>query len=216
MPFEVDTHATQFLRAGIKYSQMTPEQRQQLEEDEEAPEAIEFEQGKVDKIVYNKDTNRHILRNLVDMLDTGVDVPEAVNLAFAKPVCSYVKFRQMIGRGTRLIDQQLDFESRVASLRPGLTKLAAAQAEAGDLFNSLVQRAFKGQLAGGHVYVVNEKGVAFVFKAGRQFELVAKNDPGDGGVVSTPAGALAAKEVYHACTVCGTRPLRAEDLFSRS
>jgi hypothetical protein len=36
-------------------------------------------------------------------------------------------------------------------------------------------------LAAGHVYVVNEKGVAFVFKAGRHFELVAKSDLGDGG-----------------------------------
>lgn len=38
----------------------------------------------------------------VDMLDTGIDVPEIVNLVFAKPVRSYVKFWQMIGRGTRL------------------------------------------------------------------------------------------------------------------
>ena len=176
VPFEVDTHTTPFLRSGIKYSQMTSEQRRQLEEDEVLPQAIEFEQGEVDKIVYNKDTNRHILRNLmdygirvgsrigktivfarsirharlmeelfnemypqyggkfcqtivsddpraesliddfkgdgsnpdltvaisVDMLDTGVDVPECVNLVFAKPVYSYVKFWQMIGRGTRL------------------------------------------------------------------------------------------------------------------
>ncbi|MCA8998867.1 MAG: DEAD/DEAH box helicase family protein [Planctomycetaceae bacterium] len=178
VPFEVDTHTTEFLRAGIKYSQMTEEQRRQLEEDEEVPEAIEFEQLEVDKVVYNKDTNRHILRNLmdngirvadgsrigktivfarsmrharlleelfnemypqyggnfcqtivsddpraetliddfkglgnnpdltvaisVDMLDTGVDVPSVVNLVFAKPVYSYVKFWQMIGRGTRL------------------------------------------------------------------------------------------------------------------
>jgi type I restriction enzyme R subunit len=36
------------------------------------------------------------------MLDTGVDVPDCVNLVFAKPVYSYVKFWQMIGRGTRL------------------------------------------------------------------------------------------------------------------
>jgi type I restriction enzyme R subunit len=36
------------------------------------------------------------------MLDTGIDVPEVVNLVFAKPVKSYVKFWQMIGRGTRL------------------------------------------------------------------------------------------------------------------
>ncbi len=39
----------------------------------------------------------------VDMLDTGVDVLEAVNLVFAKPVYSYVKFWQMIGRGTRVL-----------------------------------------------------------------------------------------------------------------
>ncbi len=38
----------------------------------------------------------------VDMLDTGIDVPEVVNLVFAKPIKSYVKFWQMIGRGTRL------------------------------------------------------------------------------------------------------------------
>ena len=177
-PFEVDTHTTQFLRDGIKYSKMTAEQKRQLEEDEELPQAIEFEHGHVDKIVYNKDTNRHILRNLmdngirvgsrigktiifarsikharlmedlfnemypqyggkfcqtivsddpraesmiddfkgdgsnpdltiaisVDMLDTGVDIPEVVNLVFAKPIYSYVKFWQMIGRGTRLCE----------------------------------------------------------------------------------------------------------------
>lgn len=38
----------------------------------------------------------------VDMLDTGVDVPEAVNLVFFKKVMSKIKFNQMIGRGTRL------------------------------------------------------------------------------------------------------------------
>ena len=36
------------------------------------------------------------------MLDTGIDVPEVVNLVFAKQVKSWVKFWQMIGRGTRL------------------------------------------------------------------------------------------------------------------
>ncbi len=40
----------------------------------------------------------------VDMLDTGVDILEVVNLVFAKPVYSRVKFWQMIGRGTRLLD----------------------------------------------------------------------------------------------------------------
>ena len=178
VPFVVDTHTTPFLRDGIKYSEMSDEQRQQLEEDEEVPEAVEFEQAEVDKRIFNKDTNRLIIRNLmehgirtadgsrigktiifarnhnhavllqnifdemypqyggdfcrvidnydpraeeliddfkgtgtnpdltiaisVDMLDTGIDVPEIVNLVFAKPVYSLVKFWQMIGRGTRL------------------------------------------------------------------------------------------------------------------
>lgn len=178
VPFVVEAHTTPFLRNGIKYSQMSEEQKRQLEEDEAIPESIEFEQIEVDRHIYNKDTNRHILRNLmergirvaddsrlgktiifarnhdhavllqnlfdemypqyggsfcrvidshdpradelisdfkgdgsnpnltlaisVDMLDTGIDVPEIVNLVFAKPVYSYVKFWQMIGRGTRL------------------------------------------------------------------------------------------------------------------
>lgn len=38
----------------------------------------------------------------VDMLDTGVDIPEVVNLVFFKKVRSKSKFWQMIGRGTRL------------------------------------------------------------------------------------------------------------------
>lgn len=42
----------------------------------------------------------------VDMLDTGIDVRELVNLVFAKPVYSYTKFWQMIGRGTRLLEPE--------------------------------------------------------------------------------------------------------------
>lgn len=42
----------------------------------------------------------------VDMLDTGIDVRELVNLVFAKPVYSYTKFWQMIGRGTRLLEKE--------------------------------------------------------------------------------------------------------------
>ncbi|MBK6943897.1 MAG: DEAD/DEAH box helicase family protein [Flavobacteriales bacterium] len=38
----------------------------------------------------------------VDMLDTGIDIPEIVNLVFFKPVYSKSKFWQMVGRGTRL------------------------------------------------------------------------------------------------------------------
>jgi type I restriction enzyme, R subunit len=41
----------------------------------------------------------------VDMLDTGVDVPTVVNLGLMKPVFSRIKFWQMIGRGTRLVDE---------------------------------------------------------------------------------------------------------------
>src|SRR5690606_9486674 len=41
----------------------------------------------------------------VDMLDTGIDIRELVNLVFAKPVFSYTKFWQMIGRGTRTLEQ---------------------------------------------------------------------------------------------------------------
>ncbi|MCI9074604.1 MAG: DEAD/DEAH box helicase family protein [Dorea sp.] len=40
----------------------------------------------------------------VDMLETGIDVPEIVNLVFAKKVYSRIKFDQMIGRGTRLCE----------------------------------------------------------------------------------------------------------------
>ncbi|MBO6794719.1 MAG: DEAD/DEAH box helicase family protein [Balneolaceae bacterium] len=38
----------------------------------------------------------------VDMMDTGIDAPDCVNLVFFKPVRSKAKFNQMIGRGTRL------------------------------------------------------------------------------------------------------------------
>jgi type I restriction enzyme R subunit len=176
VPFRVVRVTTRFLREGIKYSQMTPEQRAELEADIDKAEEVEFEKNEIDKQVFNKDTNRVILRNLmdhglrdasgsrpgksiifarnhahaklmdqvfqelypqyggsfsrvidnydpnaealidhfkdpaneltiaisVDMLDTGIDIPQVVNLVFAKPVKSYVKFWQMIGRGTRL------------------------------------------------------------------------------------------------------------------
>ena len=178
VPFEVQTHTTPFLREGIRYSQMTREQRDKLEAEDPEPALVEYDREVVDRRVFNKDTNRLILRNLmeqgirdgtgsrvgksiifardhnhavllqalfdemypqyagsfcrvidhydpraeelidefkglvdrpkltiaisVDMLDTGIDVPGIVNLVFAKPVYSYVKFWQMIGRGTRL------------------------------------------------------------------------------------------------------------------
>src|SRR6266567_152639 len=48
-----------------------------------------------------KDSAPHIAVS-VDMLDTGIDIPEIVNLVFAKLVRSRTKFCQMLGRGTRL------------------------------------------------------------------------------------------------------------------
>lgn len=179
--FEVTSHSTKFLREGIRYFDMTEEQQRQLEEQVEDPYLVDYCREAVDRSIFNKDTDRKIIRNLmenglrddtgqrvgktllfardhnhalklqevfeelypqymkpkkefcavidnyidraeqliddfkgegtndnltiaisVDMLDTGIDVPEIVNLVFAKPVRSYVKFWQMIGRGTRL------------------------------------------------------------------------------------------------------------------
>ena len=50
---------------------------------------------------YQQDKSPHIAVS-VDMLDTGIDVPQVVNLVFFKIVRSKAKFWQMIGRGTRL------------------------------------------------------------------------------------------------------------------
>ena len=48
----------------------------------------------------------------VDMLDTGIDVPEVLNLVFFKKVLSKAKFWQMIGRGTRLCPGLVDGENK--------------------------------------------------------------------------------------------------------
>lgn len=50
----------------------------------------------------------------VGMLDTGIDIKEVTNLVFAKPIYSYTRFWQMIGRGTRLLDN--------LNLKPWCTK----------------------------------------------------------------------------------------------
>jgi len=183
VPFKVVAHTTQFLREGIKGNNLSDEQIAQLEDQGIDPNTLDFDSKLIDKAIYNKDTNRAILRNLmenglrladgqtlgksmifarnikhaellyglfnemypdfaqdsagnfcrvihskyeraeeliddfklndgsasqitiaisVDMLDTGIDVPEVLNLVFAKPVKSKVKFWQMVGRGTRL------------------------------------------------------------------------------------------------------------------
>jgi len=59
--------------------------------------------GLLDQFIHN---NMPRVAISVDMLDTGIDVRELVNLVFAKPVFSYTKFWQMIGRGTRLLEPE--------------------------------------------------------------------------------------------------------------
>ncbi len=49
-----------------------------------------------------KEKNEIMIAVSVDMLDTGIDVPEVVNLVFFKIIKSKTKFWQMIGRGTRI------------------------------------------------------------------------------------------------------------------
>ena len=60
----------------------------------------EYAQSLIDDFS-TKDKAPHIAIS-VDMLDTGIDVPEVVNLVFFKLVRSKTKFWQMVGRGTRL------------------------------------------------------------------------------------------------------------------
>lgn len=54
----------------------------------------------------------------VDMLDTGVDVPEVLNLVFFKRVMSPVKFWQMIGRGTRVCKDFAVFSPDASTFGP--------------------------------------------------------------------------------------------------
>ena len=60
----------------------------------------EYAQSLIDSFS-NKEKNPHLALS-VDMLDTGIDVPEVANLVFFKLVRSKTKFWQMVGRGTRL------------------------------------------------------------------------------------------------------------------
>ena len=60
----------------------------------------EYAQSLIDNFS-NKDKFPQIAIS-VDMLDTGIDVPEVVNLVFFKIVRSKTKFWQMVGRSTRL------------------------------------------------------------------------------------------------------------------
>jgi type I restriction enzyme R subunit len=98
-----------------------------------------------------KDKMPHIAIS-VDMLDTGIDVPEVVNLVFFKIVRSKTKFWQMIGRGTRLCkdlyapgqDKQFfkifDFCQNLEFFRDNFKTSSGATAE------SLESRLFKTRL----------------------------------------------------------------------
>lgn len=65
---------------------------------------ITYETKNVDDLIkkFKQKDNYPQIAISVDMLDTGVDIPEVVNLVFFKEVRSKVKFWQMMGRGTRL------------------------------------------------------------------------------------------------------------------
>ena len=93
----------------------------------------------------------------VDMLDTGIDVPEVLNLVFFKKVMSKAKFWQMIGRGTRLCPGLMDGEDKkkfyifdfcgnFEFFRMSKGKPAASQTTLqGALFKLKAQMAFKLQ-----------------------------------------------------------------------
>ena len=61
---------------------------------------VEYVQSLID--AFSAETKSPHIAISVDMLDTGIDIPEIVNLVFFKMVRSKTKFWQMVGRGTRL------------------------------------------------------------------------------------------------------------------
>ena len=65
---------------------------------------IDNQESRADQLIddFKAKDSDPVIAISVDMLDTGIDVPEVVNLVFAKAVKTPTKFWQMIGRGTRL------------------------------------------------------------------------------------------------------------------
>lgn len=61
---------------------------------------VEYAQDLIEDFCFPK--KMPVIAISVDMMDTGIDAPDCVNLVFFKPVRSKAKFNQMIGRGTRL------------------------------------------------------------------------------------------------------------------
>jgi len=186
-PYEVINRSTKIMTEGLKYDQLTAEERDQLEDTWTYEKAVneidpateyhrDIQNNEINRYIYNGDTIDKVLQALmdeglkvedgdkigktiifamdhrhaelivehfsklypelgpdycqlvdysvkfvsniidrfeernnfpqiavsVDMLDTGVDVPDVLNLVFFKQVRSKIKFDQMIGRGTRL------------------------------------------------------------------------------------------------------------------
>ncbi|MBF4301454.1 DEAD/DEAH box helicase family protein, partial [Vibrio anguillarum] len=66
VPFKVVAHTTQFLRDGIKASELSDEQIAELEEQGIDPNTLDFDSELIDKAIFNKDTNRAIIRNLME------------------------------------------------------------------------------------------------------------------------------------------------------
>ncbi len=66
--------------------------------------SVNYPQTLIDDFSSTKPVKTPHIAISVDMLDTGIDVPEVLNLVFFKAVRSKVKFLQMIGRGTRLCE----------------------------------------------------------------------------------------------------------------
>lgn len=75
---------------------------------------IDYETNYAQKLIdeFSDPTKMPQIMISVDMLDTGIDVPEVVNLVFFKKVMSKAKFWQMIGRGTRLCPGLIDGEDK--------------------------------------------------------------------------------------------------------
>jgi type I restriction enzyme R subunit len=65
---------------------------------------IDNQEPKAEQLIddFKNPENELTIAISVDMLDTGIDVPEVVSLVLARSVKSYVKFWEMLGRGTRL------------------------------------------------------------------------------------------------------------------
>ncbi len=78
--------------------------------DSDLAQIIHSEISHVDSLINNfKNPNKNPqIAISVDMLDTGIDVPEILNLVFFKTIKSKTKFWQMIGRGTRLCPNVFD------------------------------------------------------------------------------------------------------------